>query len=221
VISDVTRQLGAVQRVTSSREYDGKPARVVRARVVRAIQTYDSAIEDVWDACTNPERIPRWFLPVSGDLRLGGRYQLEGNAGGEVLSCEPPRRLAATWEFGGGMSWVELNLAETADGRTTFTLEHIAPDDDPERWEQYGPGAVGVGWDLTLLGLSAHLATGASNDPAATMAWAASEEAREFMTRSSELWADASIAAGEDEATARAAQKRTTDFYTAPAPTGE
>ena len=32
-----------------------------------------------------PERIPRWFLPVSGDLRLGGRYQLEGNAGGEVL----------------------------------------------------------------------------------------------------------------------------------------
>ena len=34
----------------------------------------DAAIDDVWDACTNPERIPRWFLPVSGDLRLGGRY---------------------------------------------------------------------------------------------------------------------------------------------------
>ena len=215
MISDVTRQLGAVQRVTSSREYDGKPA-----RVVRATQTYDCAMEDVWDACTNPERIPRWFLPISGDLRVGGRYQLEGNAGGEVLSCDPPRRLVATWEFGGGMSWVELNLAETADGRTTFALEHIAPD-DPDRWEQYGPGAVGVGWDLTLLGLSAHLATGASNDPAATMSWTVSEEARDFMTRSSELWGDASIAAGEDEASARAAQKRTTDFYTAPAPTGE
>ena len=44
----------------------------------------------MWDACTDPERIGRWFLPVSGDLRLGGRYQLEGNAGGEILRCEPP-----------------------------------------------------------------------------------------------------------------------------------
>jgi hypothetical protein len=52
------------------------------------------------------------------------------------------------------------------------------------------------------------------------MAWTASEEAREFMTLSSERWAEASIAAGEDEASARAAQERTTAFYTPPAPTG-
>ena len=34
--------------------------------------TYRRRIEDVWDACTTAERIGRWFLPVTGDLRLGG-----------------------------------------------------------------------------------------------------------------------------------------------------
>ena len=37
------------------------------------------------DALTDPERIGRWFLPISGDFRLGGRYQFEGNAGGKIL----------------------------------------------------------------------------------------------------------------------------------------
>ena len=54
---------------------------------------YDAAIEDVWDAVTDPDRLKRWFLPISGDLRVGGTFQLEGNAGGEILSCEPPRLL--------------------------------------------------------------------------------------------------------------------------------
>ena len=49
------------------------------ARTLTISRVYDTGIEDLWDACTNPERIPRWFLPVSGDLELGGRYALEGN----------------------------------------------------------------------------------------------------------------------------------------------
>ena len=31
---------------------------------------------DLWEALTSAERIPRWFAPVSGDLRLGGRFQV-------------------------------------------------------------------------------------------------------------------------------------------------
>ena len=62
--------------------------------------TYDAPIEDVWDALTNPERIGRWFLPISGDYRLGGRYQFEGNAGGEIVACERPNRLRVTWVYG-------------------------------------------------------------------------------------------------------------------------
>ncbi len=50
--------------------------------MVVARRRYAGAVDEVWDALTNPERIPRWFLPISGELRLGGRYQLTGNAGG-------------------------------------------------------------------------------------------------------------------------------------------
>jgi hypothetical protein len=39
------------------------------ARTARIRRRYDAPIADVWDACTDPERIARWFLPVSGDLR--------------------------------------------------------------------------------------------------------------------------------------------------------
>ena len=70
------------------------------ARVVRLSRTYDAPIEDVWDAVTSAERISRWFLPISGDLHVGGHYQLEGNAGGEVLVCDEPNRFRVTWVFG-------------------------------------------------------------------------------------------------------------------------
>ena len=89
---DVDQVVGAVTRKVSSREHEGK-----LARVVVATRTYDTSADDLWDALTSAERLPRWFLPVSGDLRLGGRYQLEGNAGGTITRCEPPRSLALTW----------------------------------------------------------------------------------------------------------------------------
>jgi uncharacterized protein YndB with AHSA1/START domain len=93
---DVIRLIGAVTREVSAREKDGAPA-----RVLVATRTYNTSIEDLWDALTSAERIPRWFLPISGDLKLGGRFQLEGNAGGEILQCEPPRRLGVTWGMQG------------------------------------------------------------------------------------------------------------------------
>lgn len=205
---DVSHHLGAVSRVVGSREIDGRPA-----RVVVATRTYDTDIDDLWDALTSAERIPRWFLPVTGELRLGGRYQLQGNAGGEITRCEPPRLLALTWEFGGDVSWVEVRLAGEPGGGTRLELEHVAhvPGD---RWEQFGPGAVGVGWELALVGLAEHVATRAAVDPAAFMAWSASADGRAFMGRVSDAWGRASIAAGTDPALATAAAARTTEFYT-------
>lgn len=82
---DVRTQIDSVTRGLHSTQIDGEPA-----GVQTLAQEYSGGLADVWDAVTDPERIPRWFLPVSGDLRLGGRYQLEGQAGGEVLACEPP-----------------------------------------------------------------------------------------------------------------------------------
>ncbi|MEU4715114.1 SRPBCC family protein [Micromonospora purpureochromogenes] len=208
-MTDVTHQISAVRRTVGSRSLEAG-----EARVMTISQTYDAPLEDLWDACTNAERIPRWFLPVSGELRLHGRYQLEGNAGGTIQRCDPPKRFAATWEYGDEVSWIEVRLTPEGDGRTRFELEHVAHVDD-ERWAEFGPGAVGVGWDLGLLGLASHLgAEGAGISPEQAEAWMGSEEGRRFVTLSSESWGEASVAAGTDPEAARAATARTTAFYT-------
>ena len=204
---DIARHIGAVSRKLESRMHEGR-----MARVALATRSYDTTIEDAWDAITSAERIPRWFLPITGDLRLGGRYQLQGNAGGTVTRCEPPRLLALTWEFGGETSWVTVTLAAEGAG-TRLELEHMAHVKD-EFWDQYGPGAVGVGWDGALLGLALHLASGSAFDRKEAETWMTSDEGKAFYRACSEDWCRASIAAGTDPAAAKAAAARTTAFYT-------
>jgi uncharacterized protein YndB with AHSA1/START domain len=205
---DVTQHINSVQRTVGTRTLEAG-----EARVVAISQTYNADLDDLWDACTNAERIPRWFLPVTGDLRVGGRYQLQGNAGGTVERCDPPHGFAATWEFGGEVSWIEVRLTEVSDGRTRFELEHIAHVDD-ERWAEFGPGAVGIGWDGAVMGLALHLASGEQVDAAEFEAWSATDEGRRFFTSASDAWCAASTAAGTDAAAARAAADRATAFYT-------
>jgi len=207
-------QIDAVSRQVSQRPHAG-----AEAKVATLTQTYDAGIEDVWDACTSAERLPRWFLPVSGELRLGGKYQLEGNAGGEVLECEPPSRFSVTWEYNGEVSWVDVRLSEQA-GRTTLVLEHLAHVDD-ERWNEFGPGAVGVGWDLSLLALRHHLDGAPAVDPKQLEEWYGTADAKKFMTRSSEDWCRAQIESGTPEETARGAADRTTAAYTGTGPSAD
>jgi uncharacterized protein YndB with AHSA1/START domain len=208
---DVSHEVNSVERAIGSRTLEAG-----EARTLTISRVYDTSPEDLWDACTNPERLPRWFLPVSGDLRPGGRYSLEGNASGTISRCEPPAELDATWEYGGQVSWVELRLVAEGEGRTRFVLEHIAHVDD-EMWAQYGPGAVGIGWDQAFIGLALHVA----GDPAlpsgreAVQAWQLSDEGRRHTAAASERWAAASIAAGADAGEARAAAERVTAAYTA------
>lgn len=215
IMIDVKHQISEVRR-----EIGSKVLEAGEARVITVSQTYRATVEDVWDACTSPERIQRWFLPVSGDLQVGGRYQLEGNASGTVERCDPPHSFAATWEFGGESSWIEVRLSEQPGGRTQLELEHVAHVTD-ELWAQFGPGAVGIGWDLALMGLAQHLSTGESVDPQEAAAWSASAEGREFISLSSEQWAQASITAGTPAAEAHAAAERTTGFYTGADPAPE
>ena len=206
---DVDHQIASAERRVGTRSLAAG-----EARTLTISRVYDTPADDLWDACTNPERLPRWFLPVSGDLREGGRYQLEGNASGTIERCEPPSTLAATWEYGGQVSWIEVRVAAEPDGRSRFTLEHLAHVGD-EIWSQYGPGAVGVGWDQTVLGLSLYLA-GSADLPErdAIEAWQLSEEGLAFTRSSSDRWAQASIGAGADPGEAHAAAARTTAFYT-------
>jgi uncharacterized protein YndB with AHSA1/START domain len=208
---DIAEQINAVEREVGTRVFG--PG---EARTVTVTQTYPTTPDDVWDACTNPERIPRWFLPITGELKLGGKYQLEGNANGTVERCDPPKSFSVTWEMGDQTSWLEVKVVPEAEGKTRLQLEHIAHIDD-DLAAQFGPGAVGIGWDLTLLGLARHLLPGnATITQAEAAEWSTSPEAITFMTKAAERWYEADVAAGNDPEKARAATTRVKAFYTTP-----
>ncbi|MEV6070832.1 SRPBCC family protein [Nocardia sp. NPDC052001] len=207
LLDDPIAVAGLVVREVRTGVRDGKPTRTAVARRVYAT---DQA--DLWDALTNPERLPRWFLPVTGELKPGGRYQTQGNAGGLIEECEAPERFAVTWEMGPAMSWLTIGLTPDGDG-TALELVHEALV-DPGFWTQYGPGAVGVGWDLALMALGLHIDSGESVDPAAGLAFPTTPPGIEFVSAAAEGWAAAAIADGDDPAVARAARDNTITFYT-------
>lgn len=211
---DLAAHLGAMTRTVENLERDGRPAKAVIASCV-----YDTDAGDLWDALTNSQRLPRWFAPVSGELRLGGRFQVENNAAGTITACEPNRSIGATWEFGGGVSWIEVTLTPEGDG-TRLELRHTAHIDP--HWDMFGPGAVGVGWDLGFMGLARHLAEPSAEKPQeAEEAWMASPEAKDFVRAASDGWGRAAIAAGEAREPAIAAAEATRKFYTGESPPPE
>jgi uncharacterized protein YndB with AHSA1/START domain len=204
---DLAAHVGATLRTVRNLERDGKPAKAVIASCI-----YDTDAADLWNALTDPKRIPRWFLPVSGDLKLGGRYQFEGNAGGTITECVPQKRIGATWEYGGGVSWVTVTLTPEQNG-TRFALEHVA--EVGAHWDKFGPGAVGIGWELGFLGLASHLADPTTAiDPTTGAMWPTTPEGKSFVRTSSDGWGAADIAAGEVDKAARERAELTRQFYT-------
>jgi hypothetical protein len=86
-------------------------------------------------------------------LKVGGSFQLEGNAGGDILECDPPKRFKVT--FGGPTSLLELRLLPGTAASTDLELEHSmsgppAPGGSGALW-------VGPGWDGALLGLALYV----------------------------------------------------------------
>jgi uncharacterized protein YndB with AHSA1/START domain len=207
VIIDPVATAGLVTREVRSGSRDGTATKIAIAR-----RTYPTNQADLWDALTNPERIPRWFLPISGDLDVGGRYQLEGNAGGVIERCEEPESFAVTWEYGSMLSWLEVTLTPAEDG-TVLELAHEAHV-EPEMWGQFGPGAVGVGWDLALIGLSLHLESGAAVDKEEALAFPTSPDGIEFVRRAATDWGDAAVGDGDEPGPAHEAAERTVAAYT-------
>lgn len=176
---DITRQLNAIYRkVETLPPADGLGERVS----VLLRRAYDAPLNDVWDAVTEPDRITRWFMPISGEFRVGGTFQLEGNAGGDILACEPPRLLRVT--FGGPTSLVEIRLTAHGVSGAVLELEHTVPIEMAE--SVAGALYVGPGWDSALVGLDRFLRGEAVGDPVAA---ANSAQAQEFSRQSVHAWA--------------------------------
>ena len=187
---DIARHLSAVHREVSAKP-ETETVRVLLRR------SYDAEIDEVWSALTDPERVRRWFLPLTGDLRVGGTFNLEGNAGGDILDCQPPGLLRVT--FGGPTSIVELRLTPDAerDGATVLELDHSVP--LAMAGSAAGALYVGPGWDGAVMGLGLFLAGEPIEDP---VAMANSLEVQEFSLESLRVWAAiarASNSATEDE----------------------
>jgi uncharacterized protein YndB with AHSA1/START domain len=178
---DLLQELATVHRAVARDDAGGTVA-------VTLTRTYDADPDDVWDALTDPERLPRWFYPISGDLHEGGAFQLEGNAGGEIRRCERPTSLQVT--FGGPDSIVDVAVTGSDDG-TTVELTHTVP------LAMAGSGAgalfVGPGWDGALLGLAVYLRGDAVGDP---MEAAKSPEVMEFNRGSIRRWTEAIESSG-------------------------
>jgi uncharacterized protein YndB with AHSA1/START domain len=132
--------------------------------VVRIEDRYDTDIDDLWSAITDPARLARWLGRVEGDLRPGGTFRQTNpdlESTGRVEVCEPPRRLVVTtreteesYRAGQGTApfdeRAEANL--TADGAQTILVIEVSgmPLDKVEYY--------GAGWQIHAENLAAYLA---------------------------------------------------------------
>ncbi|WP_203819264.1 SRPBCC family protein [Paractinoplanes ferrugineus] len=207
---DVRQQISDVRRALGRRTLEAG-----EARVSTISQVYDTDLDDLWTVVTDAERIGRWFLPISGELKEGGHYQFEGNAGGTITACDKPNGYDATWEMGDQVSWITVRLTPV-DGGTRFELEHVAHVKD-EWWERFGPGATGIGWDSGLLGLASHLRDPATErlTPEQLVDWVLNGDGKLFMRLSADAWAQAAIADGADPASAQGQADRSFEAFTA------
>ncbi len=123
--------------------------------VVRMEDRFDTDVDDVWSAITDPPRLARWIGEVEGDLRVGGefhrRFFASGSEGtGRVEACEPPRRLLVTLNPGEPDENV-IEVVLVADGEGTILV-----------WEERGLpmdklAAYGAGIQIHVEDLAAHL----------------------------------------------------------------
>ncbi len=126
-----------------------------RSGGVRVEDVYDTDLDDLWSALTEPARLARWIATVEGDLRLGGDVQIRftSNSGGpgRIDVCDAPRRLLVT--LGPGTSEeteIEATLS-AAGGQTRLVIEQrgLPLGDLP---------AHGAGWQAHLEDLATDLA---------------------------------------------------------------
>jgi uncharacterized protein YndB with AHSA1/START domain len=131
--------------------------------IVRMEDRFDSDIDDVWSALTDPSRLARWYGEVEGDLRLGGEYRARLHSSGwegtgRVEACEPPQRLVVRIKDADEPDEQDIEATLTADGDQTIVV-----------WEERGMpldllSAYGAGVQIHVEDLADHLAGLARRD---------------------------------------------------------
>ena len=129
--------------------------------VVRMEDRFDTTVEDVWSALTDPVRLEQWLGEVEGDLRVGGEFRAHFSATGwegtgRVEACEPPRHLLLT------LRDAEPEPGQPEEGATEVTLTADG-DGTIVVWEERGKpvdllAAYGAGVQIHVEDLGAHLA---------------------------------------------------------------
>jgi uncharacterized protein YndB with AHSA1/START domain len=117
----MTSNAAAGNRIVGTlRIADGKGA-------VRMEDRFDTDIDDLWSALTEPGRLARWLGDFEGDLRLGGEFRArffssgwEGT--GRVEVCEPPRHLLVMTKHVRQADEHAIEATLTADGNHTILI---------------------------------------------------------------------------------------------------
>ncbi|EEU44038.1 uncharacterized protein NECHADRAFT_74041 [Fusarium vanettenii 77-13-4] len=199
---NLDQQLTAVSRTVERTTLESGD----EGRIITISQTFDIDAPTLWETCTKPDKIKQFFSPVSGNLSVNGRFQVENNASGIIEKCVPPSNFRMSWEFGGSTSWVEVCIRKVSETQSRLELSHTAPVD--KHWEEYGAGAGGVGWEMSFAGLAYHL-KGVKVRPE----WFGQDETKTYLAKCSEAWGGAAVLGGEDPEVVKERVERTTGFY--------
>ncbi|MFF2051466.1 SRPBCC domain-containing protein [Leifsonia sp. NPDC058194] len=94
---------------------------------VRVEDVYDTGIDDLWAAITQPARLARWVAAVEGEPTLGDTFRAAFTSGWEgparVEACEAPDRLVVTLSPGADdETAIEARLTAEGD-RTRLVVE--------------------------------------------------------------------------------------------------
>jgi uncharacterized protein YndB with AHSA1/START domain len=123
--------------------------------LLRIEMNFDVAVEEVWSALTDPERLSRWYGKFEGDFRVDGEFTgfvfvSEWEGRGTVDACEPLRKLHVTmWEEGQSKQKAKAELF--GSNPTTLIFEE---DGLPLEYVW----AFGAGWHMHFEDLALHLA---------------------------------------------------------------
>ncbi|MCA0292975.1 MAG: SRPBCC domain-containing protein [Actinobacteria bacterium] len=112
---------------------------------VRVQDTYDTGMDDLWSALTEPDWLARWISTVDGELRLGGEFRAafftSGWEGvGRVRECDPPHhfRIETTDADGSGAGAIDVSLTPDGDRTILVIVESGIP---VAQLAAYGAGA--------------------------------------------------------------------------------